>query len=219
MTRNKVAVKQTGMKSHFATVLFGLPPSQSRADEIPPQNVAKAVPPAIGDTKAMEKVRELLHLVGVDHAVSLIREEAGQGAASRFYDVSRDPDIYDLVEEEHLPDMGREVVRLIGLPRAIDLFRTLGGVDFPVPKGANNNRFGAMRFEMLSECVGVEAAEVLCAEFGSTRLYIPKCQQALQHIRDRRIVREFDAGASSEELALKFRLTHRGIDAILKKFS
>lgn len=167
--------------------------------------------------QAEETARDLLRMVGVDRAIHLIREEAGQVGYKPFYDMARDPGIYHLVAEEELPETAREIVRLIGLPRAVDLFRTLGGVSFPAPQGGNNNRMGALRFEMLAECVGVDAAKVLCQEFGGTVFYIPKCQQALQNIRDRRIVQEFDRGASAEELALKYRLTDRRVKGILKK--
>lgn len=168
-------------------------------------------------SQAEHHARDLLRLVGADRAINLIREEAGQVGYSPLYDMARDPDIYDLVAEVEMPETAREIVRLIGLPRAIDLFRALGGVSFPAPQGENNNRLGAMRFEMLAECVGVDAAKVLCQEFGGTVFYIPKCQQALQNIRDRRILREFDKGASIEELALKYRITDRRIKGILKK--
>jgi Mor family transcriptional regulator len=168
-------------------------------------------------SQAEHHARGLLSLVGVDRAINLIREEAGQGGCSPLYDMARDPDIYDLVAEVEMPDTAREIVRLIGLPCAIDLFRALGGVSFPAPQGEKNNRQGALRFEMLAECVGVNAAKVLCQEFGGTVFYIPKCQQAQQNIRDRRILRDFDKGASIEELALKYRITDRRIKGILKK--
>lgn len=167
--------------------------------------------------QAEETARDLLRLVGVDRAINLIREEAGQVGYSPFYDMARDPDVYHLVAEEELPETAREIVRLIGLPRAVDLFRTLGGVSFPAPQGENNNRMGALRFEMLAECVGVDAARVLCREFSGTVFYIPKCERALLKIRDRRIVLEFDKGATAEELALKYRLTERRVMGILKK--
>lgn len=167
--------------------------------------------------QAEQTARDLLRLVGVDHAINLIREEAGQVGYSPFYNMARDPDIYDLVTDDDLPETARDIVRLIGLPRAVDLFRTLGGISFPAPQGANNNRFGALRFDMIAECVGVDAAKVLCREFGGTVFYIPKCQQALQNIRDRRIVQEFDHGTSVEELALRYRLTDRRVKGILKK--
>lgn len=168
-------------------------------------------------TQAEHHARDLLRLVGVDRAINIIREEAGHCGYSPFYDMARDPDIYDFVAEVEMPETAREIVRLIGLPHAIDLFRALGGVSFPAPQGENNNRLGALRFEMLSDCIGVNAAKVLCREFGGTVFYIPKCQQAQQNIRDRRILREFDNGSSIEELALKYRLTDRRVKGILKK--
>ncbi len=167
--------------------------------------------------QAEQKAHDLLRLMGVEQAIMLIREAAGQTGGYPFYDMARDTYIFDLVAEAELPETAQEIVRLIGLPRAIDLFKALGGISFPAPHGRHNNRFGELRFEMLAGCVGVDAANVLCREFGGTVFYIPKCQQALQSIRDRRIVRESDNGTSVEELALRYRLSDRRVKDILKK--
>lgn len=212
--------EQAAQPSQLMTILFGLNPVPNAAQAPTKQaEVAATILAAPGtpdDTqRAEDKVRDLLRLVGVDQAINLIREEGGQGPSSHFY-VARDPDIYDLLAEDELPEMGREFVRMIGLPRSIELFRALGGVDFPAPRGENNNRLGAIRFDMLAEVVGVDAAKVIIKEYGGEKLYIPKCQNALIAVRNRRIVREFDKGASVFELALKFRLSDRQIEKILK---
>lgn len=213
--------EQAAQPSQLMTILFGLNPVPNAAQAPAKQAevaAARLAAPGTPDAtqRAEDKVRDLLRLVGVDQAINLIREEGGQGPSSHFYDVARDPDIYDLLAEEELPEMGREFVRMIGLPRSIELFRALGGVDFPAPRGENNNRLGAIRFDMLAEVVGVDAAKVIIKEYGGEKLYIPKCQNALIAVRNRRIVREFDKGVSVFELALKFRLSDRQIETILK---
>lgn len=172
-----------------------------------------ADPASSATSTAVEKVKELLVMVGADRAIGLIREEMGDGAGIP----DRDMDVFDLIEEEELPEAAREIVRLIGLPHAINLFKHLGGLTFPVPCGGNINRLGALRFEMMAECIGVDAAKVICREYHGVRFYIPKCQQAIQNIRDRRILRDCERGATNEELSLKYRLTDRRIREILNR--
>lgn len=209
------STEQEPQKNQWMTMLYGLPQAPVAPKE-PLKRVAVSSNTAMLDPsdiqQAESKVRELLAMVGIERAINLIREEGGQGISDVL---ARDLEIFDLVVEEELPEAAREIVHLIGLPHAIELFKHLGGLTFPVPSGKNENRQGALRFEMMSECIGVDAAQILCKVFGGNRFYIPKCQQALSNIRDRRILRDCENGATNEELSLKYRLTDRRIREIL----
>ncbi len=118
---------------------------------------------------------------------------------------------------ELLPTFMRDVARLCGLEPACRLAALLGGLDFPVPKGEANNRAGMRRFAVLAEAMGEGAARIFCTEYGGERVFIPFCRSVIRRIRDRAIVREFDAGATVGDLVLRHKLSYRQIEKILKR--
>jgi len=118
---------------------------------------------------------------------------------------------------ELLPTFMRDVARLCGLEPACRLAALLGGLDFPVPKGEANNRAGMRRFAVLAEAMGEGAARIFCTEYGGGRVFIPFCRSVIRRIRDRAIVREFDAGATVGDLVLRNKLSYRQIEKILKR--
>ena len=115
-----------------------------------------------------------------------------------------------------LPQSAIDLITLIGLTAAVRLIESLPGIKFPVPKGEDNNPEGAARFAMLVDVVGEPAARVLLKHFGGTDMYVPSCKKAMQRVRDRQIVADYDAGMSVFELAIKYRLSYRRIEVILK---
>ncbi|RQV04183.1 DNA transposition protein [Burkholderia cenocepacia] len=92
--------------------------------------------------------------------------------------------------EDGLPDFVRLLVRLIGMPKTVMLIEKLGGTTFPVAKRLS--RQGEVRYQLLAEVVGVEAADRLTEHFGGEPLYIPTCAKAVRLARDRRIRADFD---------------------------
>ncbi|MEN8517712.1 Mor transcription activator family protein [Burkholderia sp. RS02] len=92
--------------------------------------------------------------------------------------------------EDELPDFVRLLVRLIGMPKTVMLIEKLGGTTFPVAKRLS--RQGEVRYQLLAEVVGVEAADRLTEHFGGEPLYIPTCAKAVRLARDRRIRADFD---------------------------
>jgi len=92
--------------------------------------------------------------------------------------------------EDELPDFVRLLVRLIGMPKTVMLIEQLGGTTFPVAKRLS--RQGEVRYQLLAEVVGVEAADRLTEHFGGEPLYIPTCAKAVRLARDRRIRADFD---------------------------
>lgn len=126
------------------------------------------------------------------------------------------------LDRSHLPVVAQELAEAVGLPKALRLVETLGGTTFPVPK--RETKQGELRFAVLADVVGVEAAEVLVRRYGSTDLYIPKCAEALRRLRDAAICREYDALIKSvsgneavQRLARSHRLSDRQIFNILKR--
>lgn len=127
------------------------------------------------------------------------------------------------VAESDLPESALNLVRLIGLSKALKLAKALGGTTFPVAKGVT--RQGAMRYELLAEVVGVDAADVLTREYGGEALYVPRCHQALIAARNRRIHEAFEqrvrSGCSANiavmDLARQYQISDRQVWKILKQ--
>lgn len=121
-----------------------------------------------------------------------------------------------------LPESARLLVSLIGLRNTVKLVETLGGTSFPV--ALRKNRQGEIRYEMLAEVVGVDAANILTRHFGNDMLYIPLCKTALRELFYRevraefdRITQEFSALHAVATLASKYRMSDRQIWRVLKK--
>ncbi|GHD63791.1 Mor transcription activator family protein [Jeongeupia chitinilytica] len=129
----------------------------------------------------------------------------------------------NLADFEHLlPELAQLIARLIGLPKALKLIEAWGGTTFPVSK--NKRRDGQIRFEALSEVVGVEAAKILTGHFGGEVLSIPRCAVALREVRDRMMRAEFDQSTRIQpavhavnQLARKYQMTERNVWLVLKK--
>jgi hypothetical protein len=123
---------------------------------------------------------------------------------------------------EHLPAMAQELADSIGLRKTLRLVEALGGTTFPVPK--RETKLGELRFNVLADVVGVDAAEVIVRRYGSTDLYIPRCADALRRARDTAICREYDrliqamsGNEAVQRLARTHRLSDRRVFDILKR--
>ena len=119
--------------------------------------------------------------------------------------------------ESDLPATAQDLVRMLGWAKAEALIREMGGIPFPVPKGAANNPAGAARFERLAEIVGQRGASRIVAEYADDILYIPKCKLAIARARMRAMKARCDAGATLEEIALEFDCTTRWVSMVLKR--
>jgi hypothetical protein len=116
-----------------------------------------------------------------------------------------------------LPPVARELVTLIGWEATLALVTHAGGVNFRVPRGFDNNPAGARRAALLEDILGHDAAARLIAACGGCVLQIPTLRVALARARNTAIRLDCDAGATLEELAMKYRLTSRALSNILKR--
>ena len=116
-----------------------------------------------------------------------------------------------------LPSRMRDLVRLIGIPAAVDFINKFGGREVSFPKHENANKAGAASFSLLARVVGRENALILCTEYGGERLPIPRCHSWRYEMRARDIRRAFDAGASIPDLVSEHGLTSRAIEIILNR--
>jgi len=123
---------------------------------------------------------------------------------------------------EQLPATVRDMAEVIGLRKTLYLVETLGGTTFPVPK--RETKLGELRFNVLADVIGVDAADILVRRYGSTDLYIPRCAEALRRARDTAICREYDrliqtmsGNEAVQRLARTHSLSDRRVFDILKR--
>lgn len=91
----------------------------------------------------------------------------------------------------YLPRAMQELISLIGVKASFILLNAYAGRLLPISK--NRLAQGKANFAALSKLIGVDAAEKLTIAYSAQRkLHIPKCQSALAHIRNQRIIALFD---------------------------
>lgn len=123
-----------------------------------------------------------------------------------------------------LPESVKQLVKLIGVESTFLLIKSFGGTTFPVSQ--NKFKWGVVRYEMLAEVIGVNAADILTNHYGGSELYIPRCLEGMTEVRDRAIRTEYDritlvdkfsGNHAAMTLALKFKLSDRQVWNILKQ--
>lgn len=122
----------------------------------------------------------------------------------------------------NLPESVVQIADIIGLSAAEQLVRAIGGTRFKFGKG----RRDSPRLKLLHNTIGHEATEKLLAVFGGDTLYIPRCQIALQRLRNQRFRADFAAlthdGQTSKAMALlqlcpQYGISNRTADKILQE--
>ena len=104
--------------------------------------------------------------------------------------------------------MARELVDAIGLRAALELMRRYGGAKVFIPASLTPDSRLVQEF-------GVEVATKLVAAMPSTSIEPPTLRSVERLLRDNAVRHDFDAGASVNDLALRYRITHRQTRAIL----
>ena len=101
------------------------------------------------------------------------------------------------------------ITALIGLPATIGLTRVFGGQRVWVPSAAPSPS------HPLTQAVGGDAVELLCAEFGNAKLEVPSARAALIAARNEAIIAGYLAGRGIRELHRAHKLSPRMIRKIL----
>ena len=125
-----------------------------------------------------------------------------------------------------LPENAVLLAQVVGWEATFKLVKRWGGINIPV--GMNKTRAGKILHAKLAEEIGEAAAGKISRLFGKQKfLWIPKCEDALRKIRDRKIRAELDRLTDKEngysmpeavrETALAFGLTDRRIWYIAKE--
>jgi len=114
------------------------------------------------------------------------------------------------IVDDDLPPVVAEMRRLIGTAATLALVRAYGGASLYMPE-----RFDAEH--LIVPIVGHEAAQILMRQFARERIYIPKCDGALNIRRNIQISRRYEAGTPVRHLAHEHGLSERQIWNILKR--
>lgn len=137
------------------------------------------------------------------------------------------PSKEDLAGLSHLlPPAALELIRVVGWEATYKLISHYPGTHFPV--GKNKTKAGKILHAALSEVVGEKNAERISLAYRTQRnVWIPKCQGAVQELRNRLIRRQFDelisqtppmpAYLAARNLALEHYLSERHIWRILNE--
>lgn len=122
---------------------------------------------------------------------------------------------------DNLPESIQGIVDVIGLADTEKLVKAVGGTRFKFGKGKQETA----RLKLLQQTIGAEQTEKLLAVFGGDVMYIPRCQLALQKLRNRRFRAAYDelvANGTSKAMALlqlcpEYGISQRTADGILKE--
>ncbi len=108
------------------------------------------------------------------------------------------PKFADLDEQEIalvvplLPAGASDIAKVIGLENALNLFVEFGGMLWRFAKSRPPAGLAAQRFEEMAAVIGAENALLLGATFPDEEIYIPRCTIAMNALRDRQIIEDFD---------------------------
>lgn len=122
---------------------------------------------------------------------------------------------------DSLPESVQNIVDVIGLADTEKLVKAVGGTRFKFGKGKHETA----RLKLLQQTIGEAQTEKLLAVFGGDVMYIPRCQLALQKLRNRRFRAAYDelvANGTSKAMALlqlcpEYGISQRTADGILKE--
>jgi Mor family transcriptional regulator len=92
-----------------------------------------------------------------------------------------------------LPAVATEFAEAIGLENALNLFAEFGGMNWRFAKSRPPAGLAAQRFEEMAAVIGADNAIRLGATFPDEEIYIPRCTIAMNALRDRQIIEDFDA--------------------------
>lgn len=118
-----------------------------------------------------------------------------------------------------MPPAFLPIIEVIGLKAAMKLQAGFTGQVFIMPK--NITLAGKCRFKAISEVIGVDAAFQLRKHFGGEKLTIPILAVVARKLRNRSLIRDFDAMLKTTSsantvnaLATRYGITSRQVECI-----
>lgn len=115
-----------------------------------------------------------------------------------------------MVDAGDLPPRLAELAQVIGLPATLRLVEARGGTRIYVPEQATDDHW-------LVPLIGLPALQQLAATHAREYLELDRAAAALRAARDRHIVAQVQAGASTAKIALQCGLTQRQVFNILAR--
>lgn len=113
----------------------------------------------------------------------------------------------ETIDTDLLPQSVKPIAERIGLPKTIRLLESYGGGRIYIPRTLADDH-------PLVGLLGRDAAEALARYYDGESPELPICPRL---IRDRVIIRRFDAGESADSLAREYRTSRRNIFRIVKR--
>ena len=114
------------------------------------------------------------------------------------------------IDADDLPPRLRALAALIGLPAMLRLVEARGGTRIYVPDAATTEHW-------MARLIGLPALQQLVSVHAREYLELDRAAAALRAARDRQIVEQVHAGASTARIALEFGLTQRQVFNILAR--
>ncbi|AXF75274.1 hypothetical protein AV903_02775 [Erwinia tracheiphila] len=85
--------------------------------------------------------------------------------------------------------MASEIVNLLGVSNAMNLFKHFGGSTFPIGKGIRY--LGGQRAKALRSILAANDIKKLQDYFSGEIVYLPRCDRVLREVRNRQFLKEF----------------------------
>lgn len=109
-----------------------------------------------------------------------------------------------------LPPSIQELMGVISLDAVVIIVKNYGGTRATVP-------YRPYPEHTLWRQIGEEEFKKLCARYKGETLSIARCARAMQAVRNAGILQDARAGSSLAQLALKNKMTERGISKVLRQ--
>lgn len=124
---------------------------------------------------------------------------------SQMYPIT--PEELGAVRAELFPPLYRGLINLIGIQEVYQLSKKYGGTSIFIPKKENNT-------SRIFTKVSPDSARKLISQYPNQSLQIPKVDKILIQIRNKRIIRDDQAGYPKSSLAIMYQLSKRRIITI-----
>lgn len=109
---------------------------------------------------------------------------------------------------DDLPPLINELAAAIGMDAAMSLFMRFKGRHLTIPLSIPPGH-------VISETIGADKAALLCKTYSGELMMFPKGDYLFRKRRDKQILTDWQGGMKQCDLATKYQLTERRINAII----
>jgi Mor family transcriptional regulator len=114
------------------------------------------------------------------------------------------------ISETEFPESLTDIKDVIGYEGAITLLNKCAGTRLFIPKNMKAQH-------KLSKLLGLEKANLMSGHFGGETISIARAAKARRAVRNKEIIRRYDAGERVPDIAQDVELTERQIYSILSQ--